>query len=532
MKRNGTTLRLTSSLAGALGLVTALAACTDTELIVVTPLGDELAVEGSFCTAPPLKLPVASRILFLMDGSNSMEQSDPEGKRFEAVRGVIEKYRDAPNVLFGVICWANSPFVVMDGVGFTKVEATLEGWLVACEDDSIHLEDTSNFVAALDEALHVITTDDVATGRVDYFIEFLTDGMPTAENIDDPRGTVDTVLAGVRAVREAAAEKGGGSSHVDTILFATEPIQNPGVFVTLLPDMARTGGGKFIQVDVASDVVDALRVLTEVDTWIQNLELRELFVSSGSVLVDIVEHLSAEVALYLDIDGDGLADPFEEEVIGTSPASADTDADGVGDLVEYRLRGTRDPLASEPPPSDLPDNAIDGDGDGLNGAEESLLALDAARPDSDDDGIPDGLEVRARLDPIGLDHLADYDDDGISNIDELRQHTNPRIDEGPAFRAEHAYRYGDTAVTERADGRTCYTFSVGHLKLVETPAVPGEEIQGGRNEINVVFTDKPVAVSPAETHSACQAVSSVIFRDGVRDPNRVSLELPREAFCN
>jgi hypothetical protein len=519
----------------ALGLAVALCGCTDTDLIVVTPLGNELAVEGAFCTAPPLKLPVTSRILFLMDGSNSMPDSDPDGTRFDAVRGVIEKYRDAPNVAFGVVCWANTPFVTMDGIGFTKVEATIETWLTQCETDDIHLEDTTNYVGALEEALHVITTDKVESGRVDYLIEFITDGMPIGDNIDDPRLTVDTILTTVKAVRDAAHEKGGGDSRIDTILFATgEPISNPAPFVSLLPDMARIGGGKYIQVDVAADVVTALKVLTEVDTWIQNLELRELFVMSSNVLVDVLEHVSAEVDLYFDTDGDGLADVYEEEVLGTSISSGDTDGDGVGDLVEVRLRNSdnhRDPLAFEPPQNDLPDNAVDNDADGLNGAEETLLGLDAARPDTDDDGIPDGLEVRYRLDPVGLDHLADYDDDSVSNIDEIRQHTNPRVDEGQAFRTEHAYRYGETTVTERTDGRTCYTFSVENLRLVETPAIPASGTEGGENAIIVTYTDQPVDVTPRQTHSACEAATSVTFRDGVRDPNRLRLAMPREAFC-
>lgn len=73
----------------------------------------------------------------------------------------------------------------------------------------------------------------------------------------------------------------------------------------------------------------------------------------------------------------------------TNPLKADTDGDGVVDGAEC-LFGT-DPLNPASKPSAYQQN--DSDHDGLPDNIEALFGSDPHNPDTDGDGIPDGLEV-------------------------------------------------------------------------------------------------------------------------------------------
>jgi hypothetical protein len=97
---------------------------------------------------------------------------------------------------------------------------------------------------------------------------------------------------------------------------------------------------------------------------------------------------------FVDTDGDGLSDGAEAGS-ASSPLLADTDFDGLLDGLE--------------PPGDL-------DGDGTP---------NVADPDSDNDGLPDGLEVRICGTLFCADPLADHDGDGLRNIDEVGLFTDP-----------------------------------------------------------------------------------------------------------
>lgn len=93
----------------------------------------------------------------------------------------------------------------------------------------------------------------------------------------------------------------------------------------------------------------------------------------------------------------------------TKCSDIDTDSDGVADCQEkpYGLDS-----------SDPADGRADWDEDGLSNAEELRLGTQLRNDDSDDDGVPDGWEVRYGLNPRDAsDALEDADGDGISNLD-------------------------------------------------------------------------------------------------------------------
>ncbi|GAA5127496.1 hypothetical protein JIN84_08615 [Luteolibacter yonseiensis] len=172
-----------------------------------------------------------------------------------------------------------------------------------------------------------------------------------------------------------------------------------------------------------------------------------------------------------DEDRDSLTDHDECVLFGTDPKNPDTDSDTMND--DWELNHGFDPLVANP--------VMDPDNDGLGTSVEILLHLDPLDEDTDDDGIsdggedydrdsltnraeteihhtypknpdsdrdnlPDGWEVahglnpRSSAAPHGAGH--DPDNDGLTNFEEWRNHTDPHLadtdDDGVADSVEVA----------------------------------------------------------------------------------------------
>ena len=117
-----------------------------------------------------------------------------------------------------------------------------------------------------------------------------------------------------------------------------------------------------------------------------------------------------------DSDDDGLTDKEEEE-LGTDPNDPDSDNDGLEDGVEVDDEQT-DPL--DP----------DTDDDGLRDGEEvNNYGTDPLDPDTDNGGSTDGLEIGQGTNPLNnSDDVAsgpDSDGDGLTDSQELSLGTNP-----------------------------------------------------------------------------------------------------------
>lgn len=110
-----------------------------------------------------------------------------------------------------------------------------------------------------------------------------------------------------------------------------------------------------------------------------------------------------------DTDRDGCSDA-KEATLGTDPAVADSDGDGIGDCTEVNTTHT-DPMDA------------DSDDDGLSDGREARYGTDPDNPDTDGDGLTDGLEAHSsRTDP----GMEDTDGDGKSDSAELDSGTDPR----------------------------------------------------------------------------------------------------------
>ena len=118
--------------------------------------------------------------------------------------------------------------------------------------------------------------------------------------------------------------------------------------------------------------------------------------------------------LYERVD-ENHAIPYSEVYIRlknpTVPELADTDQDGIFDLVEEGLAGDLDELT-----------AGDDDGDGLDSPDEiNIHGTDPLAADSDGDNLSDGREIAAGTNP----NKADSDGDGINDDVEIASGTNP-----------------------------------------------------------------------------------------------------------
>lgn len=188
---------------------------------------------------------------------------------------------------------------------------------------------------------------------------------------------------------------------------------------------------------------------------------------TGDMDIDSIV-IDAEPAVDLDSDSDGMGDLFEQRIIDadendgittladvlpgddfdndlstnldefntkTDPNDPDSDDDGLLDGVETN-DGTFNDLANDTGTDPLrADTDEDGLMDGVetnDGTFDDLATDTGTNPldaDSDSDAIPDGFESENALDPNTNDGAADPDDDGSSNLDEFTKGTDPGDDD-------------------------------------------------------------------------------------------------------
>jgi len=235
----------------------------------------------------------------------------------------------------------------------------------------------------------------------------------------------------------------------------------------------------------------------------------------------------AATEIAVDSDGDGLPDAIEEQ-LGSSVTLSDTDGDGLSDLVECRLMD--DPV-QVPGPGTAGEGAADRDGDGLNDAEEKLLGTNPERFDTDQDGMPDGLEVRFWTDPISRDDRADGDGDSLPNLDELMGHLDPRgfeVSKGSVGVLEDLrYLYEERALG--LDGTSyCYGYEIRNIALRET--LRAGTHAAGENVIELIGVDQP-SQNPDGQGNLSRAEVKIVFKSpNFRKPNAAVLRFAPEDF--
>ncbi|MEH6448844.1 MAG: LruC domain-containing protein [Oleispira sp.] len=163
-----------------------------------------------------------------------------------------------------------------------------------------------------------------------------------------------------------------------------------------------------------------------------------------------------------DLDGDGLVNSDETDILNTSPTNADSDNDGLTDFEEVTIYQS-DPLLSDTDQDTLTDleevifynsdpTLSDTDGDGFTDEiEVNILQSDPTLVDSDGDGLTDAVEVNELATSPSL---ADTDGDGLTDNEELNLHLTDPLDadsDNDTFSDGLEVNQYDTAPLEVAD---------------------------------------------------------------------------------
>jgi hypothetical protein len=531
-------------------------ACTTAELqpvddIETNVVDNLLVLEGEVCTQPPRATDFPVKILFIIDGSGSMQFVDNPTQRARAVEEVILRTRANPAVSYAIIRFnatdsvltkpdaeitASNPAGVDLSGAFTRDPAVLQTAVEGLrEADSV-----TDYQGALSAAFQVlfqdmITASPAELGRTKYVVMFLSDGDPFPDCCSDEslaaglcaptQQIISTLCTDPNRVRSNPNQLpflSGGQDYNQPyqIYAATQDIMDlaesfavgelrihtaflfdPSLVGMLGPNGCYDiGGVGFVCPDEASELLGTMAQIGDgvFRDFSQAEEIDFLSFDLSSIRREnalknlIVTNTNLAVTangVALDSDGDGVLDDEEFE-LGMNRLSVDTDGDGFSDTLEYRERRNGFDPVQPTPGCEGADARRDVDADGLLACEEVILRTSTELFDTDADGLPDGFELRAGSDPAFADALSDADLDGVRNGDELRFNTAIDIDEA-SRRPKLAYRYRTESLGKDEQTRNCYGFEVKNVQLGTPLARPGEAGSYGRNDLLVYMAEAP-----------------------------------------
>lgn len=176
--------------------------------------------------------------------------------------------------------------------------------------------------------------------------------------------------------------------------------------------------------------------------------------------------------LIIDSDRDGLSDDFENVPLhiddyNISSAVSDTNgdeySDGVTIAVGYVTAQQVNLRACLTGQNDI-------DYDGLTDCEENVLRTIKNNPDSDGDGVPDGLEIRIGLNPLDPnDSSLDFDNDLRSALVEVKANTPMYLTDTPDI-GDQAFRYTVNNYTQQvgSSSEVCHNMQISNVPVMET----------------------------------------------------------------
>ena len=240
-------------------------------------------------------------------------------------------------------------------------------------------------------------------------------------------------------------------------------------------------------------------------------------------LSNIEEYIQGTNPVVADSDYDGIPDGIEVNLFNTDPTDRDTDDDGIDDLWDV-TQSVIDPYA-------------DSDEDGLTNLEEYIFGTDPLVADSDGDTFDDGAEVTSGTNPMittetpadtngnGIDDSwediyiaeepsvvnpsADSDSDGLTNLEEYIQETDPTSQDtdadGITDMEEIVVYHTDPADSDTDnDGISDGVELAGGTDPLDIPTSLGEEITSLEICLEPVETPMPGAyLSEVYSVSSC-----------------------------
>lgn len=491
-------------------------------------------IGDTFCTQESIEITVPFKVLVIIDYSGSMDNSDPQSLRIDAVEALVTAYAADPSVFFGFLRFGGTNFPLPDlGKDFTNNQGRIQAAMAQLRADNTVQDGQTNYQSALEWAWEAIDDDMKRPDQIPgtrYGILFVTDGRP---NVPEDGGADEALARNRPKVRDRITGCDGWKAHqpLNTMIewlntyFINVQNADP-LAAQLLSDMAQGNSNEPCGIDnwghgTYQEVADAGDLTFDLDLP----TLRKVFVNrSGFVFMNY--HLRSayqdgEMVMARDSDGDGLPDfiesarPDPSDPWATSMYSSDTDRDGISDLVGWSLgmqtnKATPQTIYERPTADEtlrmagmltqlgrIGTHELDKDGDGLTDAEEDFVGTDERMVDTDRDGISDSVELRFLLNPLDpTDAALDQDGDGFDNKAEIETGMDPHHQEPAWFREAYAYEIhrGSEWQVEipQAEGppriRTCYDFLVSNI-LFRKPQLQNGT-QGDFNLFELSFIDQ------------------------------------------
>lgn len=235
-----------------------------------------------------------------------------------------------------------------------------------------------------------------------------------------------------------------------------------------------------------------------------NASLKEVFASNHSAFLYDDNFIP-------DWDRDGLSDQYETNIkervrFDIHVSSNDTNGDSYSDLMNVRMGfDSENQFRLTRCDTGLNDN----DFDGLTDCEEAALESDPLRPDTDGDGIPDGVELRYSLNPNDpADASIDADHDGLSNLLEVKANS-PLKQTNTIYTKNISLGY-QLENYQAETGENCYDLTVSNIPVMD--------VTNG-NYVRIYFYETHLSVSGTQTEelSQLQQLNIVIDRNVIHD---------------
>ena len=442
---------LYGALALGLGCVVSLTGCTDAKLYhqVKPPIAaDRLTLTGRVCTEDPEVQNFPVRLILLVDQSQGPLYSDfdPAQERLKVLNEIIQGALSRPEYSVAMIGYSGRAqrLAPLEG-DFTRNPAELFNGVtqLTLPGRCLGAEVCRDYQSGL-KSINALISDDLASMEpgvravTQYTILWMGSGRsePLARNRDccapadrtcrsadladqssyTCQAELDIDL--IQTIRADTLAQGAGGFQLHMIHLTAE--SDPDInrrMAQVFEQVAFAGGGRYARFGSANNI-DPRSVL--IFDRPSDLEAAQILITNRSAA-------PRAGGLAPDSDRDGLSD--EEELSGdTDPTLADTDDDGISDLIEARVGFS---VEVRERPSVCEDLSVetwrsDRDLDGMNECEERLMGTDPSLMDSDGDNLPDGVELHRGTDHLNADSAKDFDEDGISNGDEILEGTDPR----------------------------------------------------------------------------------------------------------